>query len=421
MKESSESHDTIMTAGSTASAFPKADKSPVNQQQGEIHVLRTLEQIQAIRPIWEALQSESGGNIETDFDRYISLVESDQKYEPYILLLYNGGIPCAMLIGTRGPVRIDCQLGYLKVFRTTLCGVKITYGGYLGDFSEQTYNHLLDYLYTSISKGLADVVRFEQLPRCGRLYSGIRKRPSILCRSRFPKIDMHWQMKIPDSMESFYAQRSSKTRQTLKRYSRQVEKKFQTQLIGCTSEDSLSKILSEAASVSSRTYQHALGWGLTDDVATRQKLIAASRNGWLRLHLLRLGEKSCAFQLGFQYRGTYFLQTMGFDPEMKKWRLGTALFLKILEQLCRDSSVDCIDFGYGDAAYKRRFGTKYWYESTVYMFAPRVRPVLVNSIQSAVRGFSIGMRWTARKVGIEGMIKQKWRRLLQKSQKSDSK
>ncbi|MHC4469046.1 MAG: hypothetical protein ACYSUZ_06760, partial [Planctomycetota bacterium] len=102
-----------MTAGSTASAFPKADKSPVNQQQGEIHVLRTLEQIQAIRPIWEALQSESGGNIETDFDRYISLVESDQKYEPYILLLYNGGIPCAMLIGTRGPVRIDCQLGYL--------------------------------------------------------------------------------------------------------------------------------------------------------------------------------------------------------------------------------------------------------------------------------------------------------------------
>jgi hypothetical protein len=58
MKESSESHDTIMTAGSTASAFPKADKSPVNQQQGEIHVLRTLEQIQAIRPIWEALQSE---------------------------------------------------------------------------------------------------------------------------------------------------------------------------------------------------------------------------------------------------------------------------------------------------------------------------------------------------------------------------
>ncbi|MHC5086401.1 MAG: hypothetical protein ACYSN9_01140, partial [Planctomycetota bacterium] len=101
--------------------------------------------------------------------------------------------------------------------------------------------------------------------------------------------------------------------------------------------------------------------------------------------------------------------------------LGTALFLKILEQLCRDSSVDCIDFGYGDAAYKRRFGTKYWYESTVYMFAPRVRPVLVNSIQTAVRGFSIGMRWTARKVGIEGMIKQKWRRLLQKSQKSDSK
>ena len=37
MKESAESHDTIMTAGTILSAFPKADKTPVNQQ-GEIHV-----------------------------------------------------------------------------------------------------------------------------------------------------------------------------------------------------------------------------------------------------------------------------------------------------------------------------------------------------------------------------------------------
>ena len=158
-----------------------------------------------------------------------------------------------------------------------------------------------------------------------------------------------------------------------------------------------------------------------DDVTTRRQLQVAANSGLLHLHVLYLDDKPCAFQLGFQYGSTYFLQKMGFDRDFKKGCVGTVLFLKITDQLCKDPNVDCLDFGFGDADYKRRFGTKHWNESMVYMFAPRVYPVLVNLIYTIVNGLSIGMRWVVHKAGVEGKIKQKWRRLLQKSRNSDSK
>jgi hypothetical protein len=109
---------------------------------------------------------------------------------------------------------------------------------------------------------------------------------------------------------------------------------------------------------------------------------------------------------------------MGFDPEMSKWHLGTGLFLRVLERLCEDPSVDRFDFGFGDAEYKRRFASKQWEEATVYMFASRPYPILVSSIHNTVSGISRGVRRLVQQAGIESKIKQKWRRFLQKSQRS---
>jgi len=105
---------------------------------------------------------------------------------------------------------------------------------------------------------------------------------------------------------------------------------------------------------------------------------------------------------------------------MKQWHLGTVLFLKVFDQLCRDPEVNCFDFGFGDAEYKRRFGTKHWDEATLYLFAPRAYPVLVNTIRTAVSGVSEGMRLLARKTGIEEKIKRKWRNVLQEGQHLNS-
>lgn len=382
----------------------------------------TLEQIRAIRPLWQMLQAESPQppDIETDFDRYVSVIESESECQPYTLLAYKDGAPCALLIGTRGPLSINCKIGYLKIFRPSLRGVTVHYRGYLGDFSESSCRRLLSVLETSIRDNQIDVVMFKQLSLHSPLYSQVREVPPRLCRSRFPKIDMHWRMNIPDRMESFYAQHSSKTRGTLQRYVRNLEKCHRVQLVECTDLQTLTKTLPAAAEVSRQTYQNALGWGLRNDTAVRLQLQTAAQLGWLYLHMLYLDDAPCAFQLGFRYRGTYFLQQMGFLPELKKLHIGTVLFLHVVERLCHDSSVNHFDFGFGDAEYKRRFATEHWNEATLYMFAPRVYPILVNSIHAAVGGLSTGMRWAFQKAGVEGKIKQLWRRRLQMRPDSDT-
>ncbi|MHC4986978.1 MAG: GNAT family N-acetyltransferase [Planctomycetota bacterium] len=377
---------------------------------------RTLEQIRTLQTIWQTLKNESGhrADIEADFNRYVSLAESLPDHEPYVLLLLKEGKPHAMLIGILGFVEIPCTFGYLEVLKPSLKGVTVTYGGYLGDLGEETCRKLVDHLYASTCRKQADVVIFRQLPLDSPLYSVLRKQPPALCRNHFLKIDGHWQMSIPDQMDAFYAYHSSKTRQTLKRQVRQIESKFQVRLAECTDAGSMPEILSHAAAISSRTYQHGLGCGLIDDAPTRKQLTTAAENGWLQLHVLYLNDEPCAFQFGLRYEGRYFLQQMGFNPDLKQWHAGTVLFLKVLERLCEDPEVNCFDFGFGDAEYKKRFGTNYWEESTLYLYAPRVYPVFVNMLHATVSGLSEGMRFLAQKTGIEGKIKRKWRNLLQK-------
>lgn len=383
----------------------------------EIQFLGSVEQVQSIRPVWESLQAKSTEiiNIEVDFDRYISAVKSDRKREPYILLLLKTGIPHAMLIGTREQISIPCKLGYWNVMSPSLHAAKVVYGGFLGHYDEQTCDQMIEYLYQSTRSGIVDVVRFEQIPRKSLLFSRVRSHPSFFCRGYFPKFDKHWQLDVPDRMESFYSQHSSKTRQTLKRYTRKLEKNHEVYIRECRDAETLTDILPMAAAISQKTYQHALGWGLVNDEATYNRLQMAAQQGWLRFHVLCLNERPCAFQYGYQYQGTYYLQTMGFDPELRNLHAGTVLFLKIIEQLCNDPEVDLLDFGYGDAEYKRRFGTTQWDEATLYMFAPRIYPVLVNSVHTVFKGLSCLMQWSVQKAGVEGAIKQQWRRLLQKS------
>ena len=124
----------------------------------------------------------------------------------------------------------------------------------------------------------------------------------------------------------------------------------------------------------------------------------------------------CAFQYGVIYRGSYFLEQIGFDPKWKDLNVGTVLFLEALQDLCTDSGgAEVIDFGFGEADYKRSYGDKCWTDASFYLFAPRVRPILANLIFSGTTGLSTGLAHVLEKTGAVGWIKRRWRdRLRQK-------
>lgn len=385
----------------------------------KIDIIQSFEEIETIRPVWEEMQHKQSSpppNPNADIDRYLSVLEPiKDRVQPFIMLLRRNGYPEAMLIGRKGSTHIRCKIGYLTLLKPSLRCISIAYRGFLGQMKPEVCSILIEELNHSLRNGEADVVGFNHLSTDSEMYQLARIKPNVLSRGYFPKVDPHWRMSVPQDIDLFYKGLSQRHRSNLKRYTKNLEKKHQVRMVTYSRENMLEEVITTAAQISSRTYQYALNSGFVDDNSMRSRLTTAAKHGWLRFHILFINDKPCAFQLGLQYQRTYFLSQIGFDPEWKQWRIGTTLFLKVLEDLCSDPVVDSLDFGFGDAEHKRSYGNEHWLEATVYIFAPRFYPMLVNSLYSSMTGLSLGISSLARKIGFERWAKRRWRNLLQRS------
>ena len=87
--------------------------------------------------------------------------------------------------------------------------------------------------------------------------------------------------------------------------------------------------------------------------------------GWFRGYVLYLRDTPAAFWHGNAYRGVFGAGATAFDPAFGDDRPGTYLLMRLVEDLAADPSVHTLDFGFGDAEYKRHFGDESWLEEDV--------------------------------------------------------
>ncbi len=383
----------------------------------KITVAKTAEEIETIRPIWEQMQAnEPYPVINADVDRYLSVIEaSGDSVRPYITLVKQNGQPVAMAIGRVEKHPIKLKLGYKTLLSPKLRCLTVVYGGILGQPTSDLCVVLIGELMKALRRGGVDVVYFNHLRTDSYIYQLSRKLPGILRRGYFPSVETHWSMSVPEDIDQFYRARSKRHRGNLKRYIRRLEKEYpnQTEAITYSQEGDLDDAIKAACQVSHSTYQHGLGCGFAGDSRTRDILTAAARQGWLRMSALYIDGQAGAFQVGLRYRKKYILEQIGFDPKWDKLDLGTVLFLKVLEDICADPDTESIDFGFGDADYKRSYGTEQWEEASVYIFAPRLYPIFINILRTSATGLNIGLEYIVNKTGFAGWIKRRWRNLLQ--------
>ena len=79
------------------------------------------------------------------------------------------------------------------------------------------------------------------------------------------------------------------------------------------------------------------------------------------------------------------------------------------EDLCEDPELTLLDFGFGDAEYKRRFGDRSWHEEDVLIYARRPRPVLINLVRTAFLGVNAAALALGKRTGVLSRIKNWWR------------
>jgi CelD/BcsL family acetyltransferase involved in cellulose biosynthesis len=135
--------------------------------------------------------------------------------------------------------------------------------------------------------------------------------------------------------------------------------------------------------------------------------------GWFRAYVLYLDGRPAAFQYGELYAGRFRLGRPGYDPGLAHLRIGQYVLLRLLDDLCRDDDARILDYGPGDAEYKRRFGSHSRREGSVVIYAPTFRAARINVLRTVLSGsVSLAKRAIGRGE-LFNRIKKGWRRRLQ--------
>ncbi|MHC4158580.1 MAG: GNAT family N-acetyltransferase [Planctomycetota bacterium] len=388
----------------------------------KLDILKSLDEIESIRSTWERMQAdESYPKTNADIDRYLCVMEaSSEPVQPYIMVVKEDEKPTAIVIGKLESSPLKCMVGRATLWKPVLKQLTIVYGGIIGKAADEIYSFIIDQLMKLLRRHEADVIMLNHIGTDGPLYEFARKIPGVLCRGYFPKVEPHWCRTIPDDMDVFYKSLSGKHRGNLRNYTRKLERAHpdQVKVVTYTQEEELDTAITAASEISAKTYQRAFGGGVVDNTRTRKFLSKAAKEGWLNISVLYINEQPSAFQMGLKYQSIYFAEEMGYDPSWKKFRIGTILFLKVLEELCNDPTSGYFDFSWGNQVHKTLYGNKRWNEASVYIFAPRFFPIVVNLVRSLTDGISGLVHWLVSKLGILNLVQRYRRRLaLQKAEK----
>jgi CelD/BcsL family acetyltransferase involved in cellulose biosynthesis len=374
-----------------------------------VTVLRTVQEVAAARDRWQALP---WGTFEADQDIFLAVIDARaDALRPHVILVERDGEIEAALVGRLERVPLECRFGYKVVYRPTVRSITVVHGGLVGAEDEALARLLLGALERSLAAGEADVASLPSIRSDTPFFRLATTTPGLLRRQHFAEPRMHHKLELPESLDALLAPRSRKARYNIKRYNDIFERAFPEELrleVLRSSEDAR-RIIGDLEHVAAKTYQRGLGVGFVDRDDHRRLVEVGLARRLVRVLVLYRGREPIAFWLGYVHNRTFFSSATSFDPAYSEYRPGAYLQLKLIEHLCADPDVDALDYGLGDADYKRRFATESWEESDAAIFAPRLRGLQVNLAQTAIQGSA----WLARRVleqtGLTDRVKRAWR------------
>ena len=166
-----------------------------------------------------------------------------------------------------------------------------------------------------------------------------------------------WHMlKLEETHEAYFKTLRTRQRTTVRRHIKNMNKIASPELVICETPEAVKGFLELAAEVSRHTWQQRLlDLQVKDDPATLQHFQHLAQAGLLRCYGLTLAGEPIAFVLGHQGCGTFQYAQPGFDNRKSELSPGVVLLHLVIEDLHNRNPPECMNFGIGDAQYKRRF------------------------------------------------------------------
>jgi CelD/BcsL family acetyltransferase involved in cellulose biosynthesis len=375
----------------------------------DVTVARTVDEVEGLRDTWEGMKWPRA---DADIDFYLEILRARQEViRPHVMVLERNSEAEAMFVGRVEEIPLVSKIGYKVLLKPTVRSITLVHGGAVGVDGDSAAEALVAALLECLAEREADVVSLPALRTDSSLFRSATSSAPYLCRQHFFDRRTHRRLELPESMDEFLRSRSRTTREGIKRGQKRLLKDFEGRVStrAFDDESSIDQLFADVARVAGKTYQHELGVAFTDTDEYRRLTRLAMERRWFRAYILYLAETPAAFWHGLAYDRTFFIGTPGYDPAYKHYGLGTFSLMTVIEDLCGDDAVEAIDFGFGDAEYKRRFGNEAWEEADVVLFAPTARAVMINVSRTSV----LAAAWVARnaleRTGLLRRVKQRWR------------
>lgn len=372
-----------------------------------VEVARSFEEAESFRPAWEKLQNDY---LTSDIDFVLTHCRhTPGVIRPHVVLVEEGGEPVALAVGRLEDIKFPAKLGHKVVLNPTLGALTVVYGGLLGDAA--SLPHLLDALRGSFRDERIDLVRIRMLRLGSPEHAAATDTAPFVRKQRLAPRIPHWRAELKGSVDGFLAGRSRRRRESVRRYVRRLDRTYgnDVRVEVVRERAGLDRLLADSKLIHRETYQYVLGVGLSDERVQRRLAELTADRGWFRGYMLYLRDKPVAFWQGNTFRGVFGVGATGFDPAYADDRPGIYLLMHAIEDLSGDGSTRVIDFGFGDADYKRHFGDGFVEEQDVGVFGPRPKTIALNAVHSALSGATAAGRAVASGTGVLSNLRRRRR------------
>jgi hypothetical protein len=365
--------------------------------------------LERLRPLWAAVPWQRE---EAELDYLLARVRHRaEAVAPFGIVLTRAGEPVAGAAGRLESRRLATSIGYRTVYAPRLRILRIVDGGLVaGDAASRAA--LVEALRAELASGRVDAVALPPLPVDSELSAALSGLGGPLERQWFVPAWPRRALVLPGSFAEFLAACSRKRRTRLRREAVKLEQAFGDELSVAIlrGPEQLEQLAGDVDRLARATYQRALGAGFADTPEQRELARIGLEHGWTRAYVLYRAAEPIAYWLCSTYRGTILLRTTGFDPAYADHQPGVYLLMRVIEDACADPALELLDFGPGDADYKRRYSSTSRDERNLVVFAPTPRGRRVNLTRNAILGAALLARRALDATQLTGRVRSRLRR-----------
>ena len=377
-----------------------------------IRSITTFEELETIRAFWQRQQHHPNTDLEL-FELICS--NRPEVISPVAFVIERDAKLFSLLIARLERSNFTPSVGYFKPFKIPVIALRVLHEGLIGDENETVSAELVSYLLSFLKSKQVDAITFHHFREDSSLVKALLNGGKQFWFNNRPNWSVHRSMTIGSEAGFLLSAMKPKHRSWIRKKGRDLDSASENQTVWhwLSKFEDLDKLCAEMENVAALSYQRGLGAGFVNDEEHRKRLALFSDRGQLRIQLLVVKGNVKAYWMGIVYRNVFHSWATSYDSELSKYEPGTQLFLRLTDELVKEG-VNKLDFGLGDAHYKKRFGDNSWREASFTLYAPTFKGYLIGAIMGIFDIIDKTVRKVVAKIKLEDLIKTKWRHHIQK-------